>query len=146
MFSLFAWSQSQEFYFFEREPESVRAELGRGARPGLASFQVLTRTLWVSKSAICFLEQFSEEAVRKRMYVSPRSRIGRDLPLRPIRILLRTHFLHTDFQPAVFGESHVLLLHVLLAAVCELIAPQVDLVAEVGAAADDCEQNDEREE
>ena len=28
-----------------REPECVRAELGRGARPGLASFQVLTRTL-----------------------------------------------------------------------------------------------------
>jgi hypothetical protein len=33
-------------YFFERnEPDSVRAELGRCARPGFASFQVLTRTL-----------------------------------------------------------------------------------------------------
>lgn len=40
----------QTLYCFEREPECVRAELGRGARPGLASFQVFTRTLrpWMS--------------------------------------------------------------------------------------------------
>jgi hypothetical protein len=41
---VFAFKHS---YFFKREPECVRAELGRGARPGLASFQVLTRTLWM---------------------------------------------------------------------------------------------------
>lgn len=68
------------------------------------------------------------------------------VPLRPIRILLRVHLLHTDFQSAVFREGHVLLLHVLLAAVGELIAPEVDLVAEVGCAADDGEEDDEREE
>lgn len=45
------------------------------------------------------------------------------LPLRPVRVLLRIHFLNTDFQPAVFRERHVLLLHVLLAAVGELVAP-----------------------
>lgn len=38
--------RNQALYFFERkEPESVRPELGRCARPGFASFQVLTRTL-----------------------------------------------------------------------------------------------------
>ena len=40
------FTRERALYFFEREPECVRAELGRGARPGLASFQVLTRTLW----------------------------------------------------------------------------------------------------
>jgi hypothetical protein len=40
-----------ESYFFERkEPDSVRPELGRCARPGFASFQVLTRTLRKSYS------------------------------------------------------------------------------------------------
>jgi hypothetical protein len=67
-------------------------------------------------------------------------------PLRPIRILLRIHLLDTDFQPAIFRERHVLLLHVLLAAVGELVAPQVDLVAEVGCAADDGEEDDQWEE
>ena len=38
--------RKRSLYFFERnEPDSVRAELGRCARPGFASFQVLTRTL-----------------------------------------------------------------------------------------------------
>ena len=68
------------------------------------------------------------------------------LLLRPVRILLRVHLFHADFQPAVFRERHVLLLHVLLAAVCQLVAPQVDLVAEVGGAADDGEEDDEWEE
>ena len=62
-----------------------------------------------------------------------------NLPLRPICVLLRAHLFHADFQPAVFRERHVLLLHVLLAAVGELVAPEVDLVAEVGRAADDGE-------
>ena len=39
-------TRKQPLYFFERkEPDSVRPELGRCARPGFASFQVLTRTL-----------------------------------------------------------------------------------------------------
>jgi hypothetical protein len=67
-------------------------------------------------------------------------------PLRPIRILLRIHLLDADLQPALFREAHVLLLHVLLAAVREVVAPQVDLVAEVGGAADDREEDYEREE
>lgn len=72
--------------------------------------------------------------------------MGPIIPLRPVRILLRVHLLDTDFQPAVFREGHVLLLHVLLAAVGELVAPEVDLVAEVGSAADDGEEDDEREQ
>lgn len=68
------------------------------------------------------------------------------LLLRPIRILLCVHLFHADFQPAVFRERHVLLFHVLLAAVGQLVAPQVDLVAEVGGAADDGEEDDEWEE
>lgn len=67
-------------------------------------------------------------------------------PLRPIRVLLGIHLLDADFQPALFREAHVLLLHVLLAAVGQVVAPQVDLVAEVGGAADDREQDYEREE
>lgn len=69
-----------------------------------------------------------------------------NIPLRPIRILLRTHLLNADFQTAILGESHILLLHVFLAAVGELVAPQVDLVAEVGGGADDGEEDYEREE
>jgi hypothetical protein len=67
-------------------------------------------------------------------------------PLRPIRILLRIHLLDADFQPALFREAHVLLLHVFLAAVGQVVAPQVDLVAEVGGATDDREEDYEREE
>jgi hypothetical protein len=67
-------------------------------------------------------------------------------PLRPIRILLRIHLLDADLQPALFREAHVFLLHVLLAAVRQVVAPQVDLVAEVGGAADDGEEDYEREE
>ena len=43
---------SQALCFFARsEPDSVRAELGRCARPGFASFQVLTRTLFARNTS-----------------------------------------------------------------------------------------------
>lgn len=58
------------------------------------------------------------------------------LPLCPVRVLFLRHLFHSHAQPAVFGKAHVLLLHVFLAAVGELVAPEVDLVAEVAHAAD----------
>lgn len=68
------------------------------------------------------------------------------LPLCLVLVLLVRALLDADFQPPVLGEAHVLLLHVLLASVRHLVRPQVDVVADVRAAAHHDEEHDERDQ
>lgn len=113
-------------------PEFVLDVLGF---PGVALFHTLTRTLHEYISSTFHLQGLSRP---------PCDRQGSLLRL--VRIGLVSHLLHSDLQPTVLRERHVLLLHVLLASVRHLLRPEVDLVADVASSADDEEQKDERNE
>jgi len=65
--------------------------------------------------------------------------------LRLIRIVFCIDFLDSDFS-AVFGEDDVLLLHLLDAALGELVGVEEDLITDPSHTSDHREENKERDE